>query len=114
MYVKKELGLPDMPMGMGMPMMAAPAGGAAAAGGAADEAPKVEEKTHFDIKLEKYDDAAKLKVIKEVRTLTGLGLKEAKELVDNAPGVVKTAVKKEEAESIKAALEKVGAKIALE
>lgn len=74
----KRLGVPDQPM---MPMgmaMAAPAGGAPAASPAAEPA---EEKTSFTVKLESFDAAAKIKVIKEVRAVTGLGLKEAKELV---------------------------------
>ena len=86
--LKKELDIPDgMPMGMpmmGAPMAAAPgaapAAGAAAGGEAAAAAPKA-EKTEFDLKLESFNAADKLKVIKEVRTITGLGLKESKELV---------------------------------
>lgn len=84
--------------------VAAPgAGGGDADGGAA-------EQTEFDVILNSAG-AAKLKVVKEVKNLLGLGLKEAKELVDNAPGAVKQGVSKEEAESIKAALEGVGATI---
>ena len=77
--LKERLGLDAIPMGGMMPMAAAPA--AATAGEAAAEAPVVEEKTSFDIKLESYDKAAKIKVIKEIRTITELGLKEAKEMV---------------------------------
>jgi large subunit ribosomal protein L7/L12 len=69
----------------------------------------VEEQTEFDIILLSAGDK-KIEVIKEVRAITGLGLKEAKELVDGAPQAVKRAIKKEEAESIKATLEKAGAK----
>ncbi len=77
----------------------------AAAGGAAAE----EEKTEFDVELTEIG-AAKVKVIKVVREITGLGLKEAKAAVDGAPKVIKEAVSKEEAEAIKAKLEAEGAK----
>ena len=81
------------------------AGGAGAAGGEA-----AEEKTEFDVELTEAG-AEKVKVIKAVREITGLGLKEAKDLVDGAPKIVKDAVSKEEAESIKAKLAEVGAKV---
>ncbi|CAO2826436.1 unnamed protein product [Amaranthus hypochondriacus] len=78
-----------------------------AAGAAAQAEEKKEEKTAFDVKLEKFDAAAKIKVIKEVRALTNLGLKEAKDLVEKAPAILKQGVTKEEAaviiEKIKAA-----------
>lgn len=77
-----------------------------AGGGAAAE----EEKTDFDVILASAG-ASKIKVIKVVRELTGLGLKEAKELVDNAPKTLKEGVNKEEAEDIKAKLEEVGAAV---
>ena len=80
---------------------------AGAAGGAA-----VEEKTEFDVELTEVGDQ-KVKVIKVVREVTGLGLKEAKDLVDGAPKVLKTEVSKEEAENIKKQLEEVGAKVTL-
>lgn len=83
------------------------AGGAGAAGGAAEE-----EKTEFDVELTSVGDQ-KIKVIKVVRELTGLGLKEAKELVDNAPKVLKEGLPKEEAEAAKAKLEEVGATITI-
>ena len=70
----------------------------------------VEEKTEFDVVLAEVG-AEKIKVIKVVREVTGLGLKEAKDLVDNAPKPVKEAVSKDDAEAIKAKLEEVGAKI---
>ena len=79
---------------------------------AAGPAAEVEEKTEFDIELSEIG-AEKIKVIKVVREITGLGLKEAKEVVDNAPKMVKEAVSKEEAESIKAKLEEVGAKVTI-
>ena len=80
-----------------------------AAGGAADAG---EEKSEFDVELTAFGDA-KVKVIKVVREVTGLGLKEAKELVDGAPKVVKEAVTKEEADDIKAKLEEAGATVTL-
>ncbi len=81
----------------------------AVAGGAAAAAP-VEEKTEFDVVLASAG-AEKIKVIKVVRELTGLGLKEAKEVVDGAPKTLKEAVSKEEAETIKAKLAEVGATV---
>ena len=84
------------------------AGGPAAGPAAAAE----EEKTEFDVVLAEVG-AEKIKVIKVVREITGLGLKDAKDLVDNAPKAVKEAVSKEEAEQVKAKLEEVGAKIEL-
>jgi large subunit ribosomal protein L7/L12 len=84
---------------------------AAAPGGAAAAAP-VEEKTEFTAVLTAIGDK-KIEVIKEVRALTGLGLKEAKDLVEGAPKPVKEGVTKEEAEKIKAQLEKAGAKVEL-
>ncbi|CAI0547331.1 unnamed protein product [Linum tenue] len=77
--------------------------GSAAGGGAGAGSAKVEEKkekTAFDVKLEKFDAAAKIKVIKEVRAFTNLGLKEAKELVEKVPVVLKQGVTKDEANSI--------------
>src|SRR5438046_690558 len=86
---------------------AAPAAGGAGAGGAAAA---VEEKTEFDVVL-KESGAKKIQVIKVVRELTGLGLKEAKDLVDGAPSDVKTGVTKEEAATMKAKLEEQGAAV---
>jgi large subunit ribosomal protein L7/L12 len=80
--------------------------------GAAAAAPAA-EKTAWDIRLVAYQDSAKIKVIKEVRSLAGLGLKEAKELVEGAPKVVLKQVKKEDAEAIKAKLEELGATVEL-
>lgn len=88
--------------------VAVAAGPAAGGDGAGEEA----EKSEFDVFLESAG-AAKLQVVKEVKNLLGVGLKEAKELVDGAPGVVKEAVAKAEAESIKAALEGAGATVEL-
>ena len=87
------------------PMMMAAAPGAAAA-------PAEEEKTMFDVELSD-SGSQKINVIKAVRELVGLGLKEAKDLVDGAPKMVKEGVTKEEAESIKKKLEEVGAKVTL-
>ena len=72
------------------------------------------EKSTFDVKLEKFDAAAKIKVIKEVRAFTDLGLKEAKELVEKAPVIVKKQITKDEAEKIAAKLKEVGATVVLE
>lgn len=85
----------------------------AVAGVAAAAAPAEEEKTEFDVELTSFDEAAKLKVIKAVKEITGLGLGEAKDIVVNAPKMVKTGVSKEEAESLKTQLEEAGAKITL-
>lgn len=85
---------------------------AAAPGAAAGGAAAVEEKTEFNVILASVGDK-KIEVIKEVRGITGLGLKEAKDLVEGAPKPVKEGVSKEEAEKIKATLEKVGAKVEL-
>jgi large subunit ribosomal protein L7/L12 len=90
---------------------AAAAVAVAAAPGAAAAAP-AEEKTEFTVVLAAVGDK-KIEVIKEVRALTGLGLKEAKDLVEGAPKAIKEAVGKEEADKIKATLEKVGAKVEL-
>ena len=84
---------------------AGPAGGAAAA-------PAVEEQTEFTVVLAATGDK-KIEVIKEVRAITGLGLKEAKDLVEGAPKPVKEGVGKDEAEKLKGQLEKVGAKVEL-
>jgi large subunit ribosomal protein L7/L12 len=83
---------------------------AVAAGGGAAAAAPAEEKTEFTVVLAAAGEK-KIEVIKEVRALTGLGLKEAKDLVEGAPKPVKEGVNKEEADKIKAALEKAGAKV---
>jgi large subunit ribosomal protein L7/L12 len=85
---------------------------AVAAGPAGAAAAPAEEKTEFTVVLAAAGDK-KIEVIKEVRALTGLGLKEAKDLVEGAPKPVKEGVNKDEAEKIKATLEKVGAKVEL-
>lgn len=89
-------------------MMAGPAvGGDAGAGEAA-----AEEKSEFDVELTDVG-SAKIQVIKVVREVTGLGLKEAKEIVDNAPGMIKEGVAKEEAEEIKSKIEEAGGSVEL-
>ena len=92
--------------GVSAAAMAAPA-----AGGAAAEA--AEEKTEFDVVLAGFDAAAKIKVIKAVREITGLGLAEAKALVESAPKAIKEGVSKDDAEELKKKLEDVGAKVEL-
>ena len=82
----------------------------AAGGGAAAAAPAAEEKTEFEVVLAAAG-AQKIAVIKEIRAITNLGLKEAKDLVDGAPKTIKEGVSKKEAEEIKAKLEAVGAKV---
>ncbi len=92
-----------------MSMAAAPASGGASGGG---EAGGAEEKSEFDIELKTAGDQ-KISVIKVVKEITGLGLKEAKDIVDGAPKIVKEKVKKEEAEEIKTKLEAAGAMVEL-
>ncbi|MBO6554833.1 MAG: 50S ribosomal protein L7/L12 [Roseitalea sp.] len=91
---------------------AAPVAVAAAGGAGAAEAAPVEEKDEFDVILEAAGDK-KINVIKEVRTITGLGLKEAKDLVEGAPKPVKEGISKGEAEEIVKKLEEAGAKAAM-
>ena len=89
--------------GVSAAAMAAPAAGAAA--------PAAEEKTEFDVILAGFDAAAKIKVIKVVREITGLGLAEAKAAVEATPKTLKEAVSKDEAEELKKKLEEAGAKV---
>jgi large subunit ribosomal protein L7/L12 len=103
--LKDKLGI-EGPVG-GMPMMMPGMMPGGAGGGAAEAA---EEQTEFDVIL-KAAGSEKIKVIKEVRAITGLGLKEAKELVDGAPKPLKEAVAKDEAEKIKEQLTGVGAEV---
>ena len=88
-------------------VMAAPG---AAAGGGADAA---EEKTEFDVVLESFDASAKIKVLKAVREATGLGLGDAKAMVEAAPKTIKEGVSKDDAEALKKAIEEVGGKVTL-
>jgi large subunit ribosomal protein L7/L12 len=99
--LKDEYGIE--PAAAGAVMVAGPAGGSG-------DAPTVEEKTSFDVIL-KAAGASKLAVVKLVKDLTGLGLKEAKELVDGAPKPVKEGVAKDEAEALKKQLEEAGAEV---
>ena len=89
---------------------AAPVAVAAAAGGGAAPAAAAEEKTAFTVVLESVTPEKKIAVIKEIRAITGLGLKEAKDLVDGAPKTVKEGATKEEAEKMKTQLETAGGK----
>ncbi len=100
-YLKEEHGIE--PAAGGAVIMAGPAGG---------QAEEKEEKTTFDVILKEYGDK-KIQVIKEVRALTALGLKEAKDLVDNAPRPVKEGLSKEDAEAAQKKLEAVGAVVEL-
>ena len=86
---------------------------AAMAAPAAAAAPAAEEKTEFDVVLTGFDAAAKIKVIKAVREITGQGLAEAKATVEGAPKTLKEAVSKDEAEALKKQLEEAGAKVEL-
>ncbi|GKU94905.1 hypothetical protein SLEP1_g8329 [Rubroshorea leprosula] len=106
-----KLGLNRYGPAVSGPASAAPSSQGSGAGAA--EA-KAAEKTAFDIKLEKFDAAAKIKIIKEVRTFTDLGLKEAKDLVEKVPVVIKKGVTKEEADGIVAKLKELGATVVLE
>mmetsp|Transcript_245 Transcript_245/g.521 ORF Transcript_245/g.521 Transcript_245/m.521 type:complete len:206 (-) Transcript_245:183-800(-) len=107
--LKERLGITDAMMnGFG----SAPAAGGG--GGAEAAAPAAEEKTDFDIKLEGFDASSKIKLIKEIRGVTDLGLKEAKELVESAPCVIKKGLKKEDAEAVLEKLKAVGGTVVME
>lgn len=95
----------DTSVGGGMMMMAGPAGG--------DSDSAAEEKTEFDVVLEQVPADKKIAILKVVRTITGLGLKEAKALVDTAPQTIQEAIAKEAAEDAKKQLEEAGAGVAL-
>jgi large subunit ribosomal protein L7/L12 len=88
-------------------------GAAASAGPAGEKAAAAAEKTVFELRLEAFDAASKIKVIKEIRSFTDLGLKEAKELVEKAPAVIKGGVSKEDAEAIVERMKAVGAKVVM-
>tara|TARA_B100000700_G_scaffold327071_1_gene440499 strand:- start:515 stop:910 length:396 start_codon:yes stop_codon:yes gene_type:complete len=89
-------------------VMAAPGAAAAASGGEASE-----EKTEFDVVLESFEASAKIKVLKAVREATGLGLSDAKTMVEAAPKTIKEGVSKDEAEALKKTIEEVGGKVNL-
>ncbi|KAM1174480.1 uncharacterized protein LOC126590608 [Malus sylvestris] len=111
--LREKLGVKEMP-GMVMMMPGMGFGGLRGAGKGGAAAAKSEEKAEklvFAVKLDSFDAAAKIKVIKEVRTFTDLGLKEAKDLVEKAPTLLKKGVTKEEAELIVAKMKEVGAKV---
>lgn len=112
--IMKRLGMTEQPM---VGVMKAGAAGLAAAAMKGPEAAKEEkkpEKTVFELKLESFDAAQKIKIIKEVRSCTELGLKEAKELVEKTPAIFKKGVSKEEGEQIIEKMKAVGAKVVLE
>jgi large subunit ribosomal protein L7/L12 len=106
-----------------MGMMGGGGGGMPAAGqeggqpqaAAAKEAPKEvpKEKTHYDVELTEFDAAQKIKLIKEIRAILNLGLKEAKEMVESCPQWIKKELVKDEAEALKKKLEEIGAKVRL-
>lgn len=114
--VRNKLGIEEMPnMCVMMPGMGFSVKGATARGGSrTGKAEEKVEKTVFDLKLEGYGAEAKLKVIKEVRGFTGLGLKESKELVEKVPTLLKRGVTKDEADNIIAKLKEVGAQVSME
>lgn len=117
--LRKKMGIEEMPaMAVMMPGMGfAPgmAGGKGKGGGGAAKEEEKKEKTSFDLKLEGgYDAAAKIKIIKEVRACTDLGLKEAKDLVEKAPTLLKKGVTKDEAEKIIGKMKEIGAKVIME
>lgn len=112
--LRQKLGINEMPvMTVVMPGMSVTGKGSAKGGGGKAEEKK-EEKTAFDLKLEGFDAASKIKIIKEVRTFTDLGLKEAKDLVEKAPTLLKKGVLKEEAEKIIQKMKEIGAKVVME
>ncbi|OIV93746.1 hypothetical protein TanjilG_07649 [Lupinus angustifolius] len=116
--MREKKGITELPLMMlmtpGMGLRVSPKGGASVGGGGGKVEEKKAEKTAFDVKLDAFDAASKIKVIKEVRTFTSLGLKEAKDLVEKVPSVLKKGVTKEEAESIIAKMKEVGAKVSME
>lgn len=118
--LRQKLGIEEMPvMAVMMPGMGFSGTGVGGVkgkgGGPAAAAEEKKEKTAFDLKLEGgFDAAAKIKIIKEVRACTDLGLKEAKDLVEKAPTLLKKGVTKEEAEKIVEKLKQVGAKVTVE
>lgn len=110
---KTRLNIPDMPMGGFAAGPAAPAA-APAAEEAEEAAPKVEEKTLFNVKLESIDASAKPKIIKEVKAMLGLSLVDSKKFVESAPKVMKEGVPKEEAEKMIELMKGLGAVVKME
>lgn len=118
--LKVKLKITDLPMGVPMMMaQGAPSGSASTAAAAGAQSASTEkkeekkEKTEFSLKLDSFNAADKLKVIKEIRAITGLGLKESKDLVEGAPKVVKEGVSKEDAEKFKKQIEDAGGKVSI-
>ena len=113
--LRDRLGITEMPptMMVMMPGMV-PGGLKGKGGGLAKKVEEKAEKTVLDVRLEGFDAAAKIKVIKEVRSFTDLGLKEAKDLVEKSPTLLKKGVTKEEAELIIAKMKEVGTKVSME
>ena len=107
--IEEAFGVDASAVGGGGMMMMAPG----MMGGAAAPAEEVEEKTEFDVMLEEVPADKKIAILKVVRTITGLGLKEAKDLVEAAPKAVKEAVGKDVAEDIKKQLEEAGGKVSI-
>ncbi|XP_077243025.1 ribosomal protein L12 family protein [Tasmannia lanceolata] len=113
--LRKRFDVNEMPiMTVMMPGMGMGIGGRKGGGAAPKGEEKKAEKTAFDLKLESFDTASKIKIIKEVRTFTDLGLKEAKDLVEKSPTLLKKGVAKEEAEKIIEKMKEVGAKVVME
>ncbi|KAL5724126.1 hypothetical protein ACHQM5_007427 [Ranunculus cassubicifolius] len=109
----KKLGMKEPPV-VGVMKPGAAAGMAAKGGGAAAKEEAKVEKTVFELKLESFEASSKIKIIKEVRSFTDLGLKEAKELVEKAPAVIKSGLSKQEAEQIIEKMKAIGAKVVME
>lgn len=115
LILMKKRGMTEPPVvGVLKPGAAGFTGMAMKTGGAAAKEELKPEKTAFDLKLESYDANAKVKIIKELRTFTDLGLKEAKDLVEKTPAVLKKGVLKEEAEKIIEKMKAVGGKVIME
>ncbi|XP_022924112.1 uncharacterized protein LOC111431646 [Cucurbita moschata] len=113
--LRKRLGMTDMPVvGVMKAGAAGLAGMATKASSATAKEEKKTEKTVFELKLESYEAAAKIKIIKEVRSFTDLGLKEAKDLVEKTPSVLKKGLSKEEGEQLIEKMKALGAKVILE
>lgn len=108
----RKLGMREMPV-VGV-MKAGASGGVAVKTATASQEEKKPEKTAFELKMDSYEPASKLKVIKEIRSFTDLGLKEAKDLVEKTPVVLKKGVSKEEAEKIIEKMKAVGANVVME
>ena len=112
--LKSAFGYSDASFMAAAPAAAAPAPAAGGAAAAAEEVVAAPAQTSFNVKLESFDAASKVKVIKEVRAVTGLGLKEAKELVEGAPKIVKKDLSKDDADKLVALLKEAGAVCVIE